>query len=1009
MRQNLFSIAPDAPFLPTLAGRILDGTLLSGWPRSGPFWLADVTIFLPTRRARFALAEAFIQKLGGAALLPDIRTFGGELGEEGEPFLPPLDAPLAPPAVSSLERRLVLAQFVEAWARTADGAAGFASPPNAAEILVLADSLGRFIDDLAIEGVDPGALRSLVPEELAAAWQQTLRFLDIALSAWPQTLAERGKADAAPLRNERLARQALAAPLIYGERPVIAAGSTGSVPATANLLLALSRLPRGAVVLPGLDTSLSSGEHAKLIDPAQSPYGHPQYGLAKLLVRLRAAPGMVEELATSPRPARTLVVRRALSLPDETAHWVTARAALADRMAAAGAGLAVLCAPTPDQEARAIALAARQGLADGQSVGIVSPDQNLARRIASELQRFGVRIDDAAGTPLFQSAAGRLLREILVLAENQCAPIDLMALLRNRATRLGLARADVSRLGDAIELALLRGQRPRPGIAGLRLAVAGNLAGTSKHPQLRLMGGEGEEIEILLDRLEAALAPVVALLARPVLRAAELAETLAGALAAIAGPLDADLPGSSELAGWATDLAARPGDGPTFPPQGLDGVLYALMAGIDVRRPGAASRDDIVIWGQLEARLQSPDLLILAGLNEDIWPRPADPGPWLSRGMRLAIGLEPPERDQGRAAHDFEMALGNGQVILAFAERLGTSPALPSRLVQRLEAFFGTDIAKALRARGDVWVKAARAVDAVAKVEPALRPAPTPPASARPRKLSVTEVETLFRSPYDLYARHVLRLRAMDPLGEAPGGRERGSMIHEVFAAFVIENHDFAAPDAPARLGTMAREAFAGLDAIGERRDIWLRRFSLAARRFLDFERTRGPRVGRRHAEIEGEWLFPDLDNFRLTGRADRVDEMHGGTLEIIDFKTGSLPSSRDMKNFEAPQLLLEAAMARAGALQKIPPGDIGALDYIKIGLGPQAFLLTPFKLREDHDLASAATEIVSRLRRHVAEFLLSDRYPMTARIRPDPGRRYRGEYDHLARTDEWMQLEDEL
>ena len=99
-RATLFSIAPNAPFLTTLADRILDGTLLNGWDRSGPFWLADVTIILPTRRSRLALAEAF--RVRGHALLPDIRTFGGEAAEE-EPFLPPFDAPVPPPSRSRIK------------------------------------------------------------------------------------------------------------------------------------------------------------------------------------------------------------------------------------------------------------------------------------------------------------------------------------------------------------------------------------------------------------------------------------------------------------------------------------------------------------------------------------------------------------------------------------------------------------------------------------------------------------------------------------------------------------------------------------------------------------------------------------------------------------------------------------------------------------------------------------------------------------------------------------------
>src|ERR1700712_4503340 len=188
-RRGLYSIAPNAPFLPLLVERILDGTLLNGWDRSGPFWLGDVTILLPTRRARLTLAELFATRLGGAALLPDIRALGGEPGEE-EPFLPPIDMPLLPPAASPLERRLILSRLVKQFAISAEG---YASPPNAAELLSLADSLGRLIDDLTIEGGDLRRLDPLLAGDLAGNWQDVLAFLEPALAAWPQVLAALGK------------------------------------------------------------------------------------------------------------------------------------------------------------------------------------------------------------------------------------------------------------------------------------------------------------------------------------------------------------------------------------------------------------------------------------------------------------------------------------------------------------------------------------------------------------------------------------------------------------------------------------------------------------------------------------------------------------------------------------------------------------------------------------------------------------------------------------------------
>ena len=998
---TLFSIAPHARFIATLADRVIDGTLLGGADQTQPFWLTDVTIVLPTRRAKLALADEFARR--GHGLLPDIRTFGGEVEDE-EPFLPPFDAPTPLPAASGLERRLVLSSLVDTWANSPAGQRAFSTPPTAGEILSMAESLGVLIDDLHTEERGAAEIRAIVPEieaNLGEYWQQTLTFLDIALTYWPLRLDARGQADVAYLRGQRLDRQALATPLVYGDRPVIAAGSTGSIPATARLLKAINELPRGAVVLPGLDCAMTPDDHAALLDNANNPHGHPQFGLARLLRTMGAAVSEVTELASHEHP-RTILLHRAMALTKDTARWSTQRLD-ADQLAIASTGLSVIRARSEDEEARAVALAARQALEDKKTVGIVTPDRNLARRIAAELRRFGVEVDDAAGVPLFQSGAGRLLRQILALATNGCSAVDLMALLRNRAARFGQSRATISALADDIELGLLRGQRANPGLAGLRQLLAANIDGTTTHPARRLHEADRTPILALFDQIETALAPLFALLKDANIHASALASALCRAFDAVAD--GADIPGRRELTDWARQMESLSGEGHTFRPRQLDGVLTALMLGAQVRTH-EERRGDITIWGQLEARLQNPDLLIVAALNEDKWPEPADPGPWLSRGMRLAAGLNPPERRQGLAAHDFVQALGNAEVIIAYADRVGASPAIASRLLQRLQAFAGVATAQDWEKKGATWLDQARRLDAVEQIRSAPRPVPNPPAGTRPRALSVTEIETLMRSPYDIYAKHVLRLRPLDPLGDSPDSRERGTIIHDIFAEFVERKHAVMAPDALDTLMAIAADKFSGLDAIGERRDIWLRRFHTAAVQFLDFERAREPAVLARHAEIDGELKLQLREPFTLRGRADRIDALKDGTLEIIDFKTGSPPAKGAMQAFEVPQLLLEAQMAQAGTLKRgIAPAPTSALTYIKVGLGPDAFIARPFVPAEGFDLMAAADEITQRMQRHVELFLLRDT-PMPARLLPLPGQRFAGAYDHLSRLAEWTAVD---
>ncbi len=1011
MRENIYSIPPHKRFLPTLVQGVLKGSLLGDWVRSGPFWLTDVTIFVPTRRARLVLSKAFADARGGGTLLPDIRTFGGDDAEE-EPFLDVDETSPYPGVVSQMARRFLLSELVEKWLKaqpaTGDGDDNTANP---AHMLNMADSLARLIDDFETEGVEAAKIRSVVPDELAGRWQQTLGFLEIALVAWPDILAERGEIDGATLRNLRLGRQEKTLEHRFGSRPVIAAGSTGSVPATARLLRAITSLPRGVLVLPGLDTTIPQRVLKALLNQDTNPHGHPQYGLAQLLSKLERLPQSVPELFLPPPDIRTSIVRNALALAGETANWSTARNAFdSAELEQALRGVSMVSAPTEQAEARAVALAARDTLAQNKSVGIITPDRNLARRIVAELRRFEIEVDDAAGIPLFQSRAGRLARQILSLARNRVASVDLMALLRNRHVSLGRSRAQIARIADLTEFALLRGQRPAPGFSGLKTQLEQNLQNQLSHAPKKLSEHEGVEVKELLDRIARAFNSILLLFEMEKFTSSQLATALTTCIARLSAPPQGGsaphLPGGDELRIWAQALAETRVPGPALSPETALGALEVLMAQQSVRaRP--AGHPHISIWGRLEARLQSADLMVICALNEGVWPEVADPGPWLSRGMRLGVGLAPPERQHGLAAHDFEMALGGENVLLAWSERIGTSPATPSRLVQRLSAFVGEEHAAAMYRRGEKWLQIGRRLDETGPPRPARRPAPKPPAHLRPKRLSVTEVETLFRSPFDLYAKHVLRLRPIDPLGEELGARERGSFIHDIFEKFVDNNHDPLDKDAQLYLDELAADAFSVLDELPDRRDIWLRRFRAAAEGYLSFERARAAEVEERFAEKNLLWSFPvEGERITLTGRADRIDLLKAGGFEIIDFKTGSIPTPTEMRSFLAPQLLLEALIVREAGFEGNEPAPARALSYIKVGAGPKAFELTPFALEKGCDLKEAVDELHRRFSTHVSALLLRDNLVMAPRLMPKASQNFAGPYDHLARTDEWTEID---
>ncbi len=894
---RLFTIPAGIPFLDALArGLLEDG--------------ADATVLLPNRRACRALADAMLRASpGGALLLPSIVPIGDiGLDEEFEPEDLSAAAPLdLPPAISPLRRQLLLAELI----RARDG-----DSEDSARIAGLAAELARLLDQVETEGLGFERLAALVPDTLAAHWQVTVDFLRIVTEAWPAVLAEEGAIGPAG-RRDRLIEARIEA---WRRNPpagrVILAGSTGSVPATRALMAAVAGLANGAVVFPGLDRMLDPAIRAAL------DAGHPQYGLNLVLDALGARPSDVAlwpgcEPAGTPRGRLLAAAMR----PAGTVAPPLARSALD----AAIDGVCRIDCAGAREEATTIALLLRETLeTPGKTAALVTPDRGLARRVAAELLRWGVEIDDSGGTPLALTPAGAFLRLLARALAEGWAPVPLLSLLKHPLAACGMEPGAFRARVRALERAALRGPRPAPGADGLRRALGGDRA-----------------LVRWLDSVADAVAPLDALLARG--GRAGLAE-LAAAQIDSAERLAASVgePGAARL--WSGDDGAAAADimeelggaarglGPVEARSWPD-LLDTLMRGRAVR-PRYGRHPRLQVWGVLEARLQGADRIVLGGLNEGTWPVQPPADPWMSRPMRAAFGLPAQERRIGLAAHDFSQLFAAPEVFLTRAVREAGTPTVPSRWLMRLDNALGPDSGALVR-RAAPWTAWQAMLDRPEEGEQIRAPAPVPPVAARPRRLSVTQVETLIRDPYAIYARHVLDLKALEAIDADPGAAERGRFVHEALDAFLRAFPGALPDDAFERLLAIGD---ARLGAMAERpgvRAFWRPRFERIARWIVDRERRHRPGVAAILTELEGRLAFAaPAGPFTLTARADRIDVMADGSAAIVDYKTGAVPSRKEVGAGIAPQLPLEAAILAGGGFAEIPAVPRPGLAYWKLSGG---------------------------------------------------------------------------
>jgi ATP-dependent helicase/nuclease subunit B len=408
------------------------------------------------------------------------------------------------------------------------------------------------------------------------------------------------------------------------------------------------------------------------------------------------------------------------------------------------------------------------------------------------------------------------------------------------------------------------------------------------------------------------------------------------------------------------------------------------MQGRDVP-PLSGGDPRIAILGPLEARLQRRDLIILGALNEGVWPAAPPDDPFLSRPMRDALALPPLDARVGLAAHDFAQLANAPRVVLTRSLKRDAAPSVASRWLWRLETLArgaGIDIKREQDALS--W---SRALDVPDRIAPIRAPKPKPPAEKRLARISVTQVETLIRDPYAIYARRILGLEVLKPIGAEAAAAERGTAIHKAIERFK-DNGDAK------RLLALLDEELRHAGFSPERRLADRARLQASADAYCAWLKDNG--AAQIYREAKGKL---DVKGVLLTGTADRIEiAKHGAT--ILDFKTGAPPSNEQVKTGLAPQLLLEAAMLARGAFEDAPKALTHDLIYWRFG-GAEP---KPRAVKLDEGAADAAEEAFANLQNLLARYG-EPAQPFLSKPRVQFIKPY-ADYDHLARRKEWADAE---
>lgn len=911
-----------------------------------PLDLARVRILTNSARTSSVLRDGFEAR---GVLQPKVNHWQGFL-----------DAQVGPqnPLTSRVDHVLVIAELLAALGETQPG---LLQPGSVYELAYL-----------LLELLEQSTERALVPEDFvnydtggfAAHWQNNAHFFQILADYWHQSVLA-DEAGEAARQIERFGDLWRVTP---HHDPLYLVGSTGSRIMMRKLMRMILAHETGGLILPAYDFDR----------PDDLTPEHPQFGFQDLEADL----GWGRAEKWNPDDADCAdIIKAALAPVPATDQWIARQGELSARLASDPLPLDVIEAEHQHDEVRALTAVIHQARQQGRSVALVTPDRGLVRRLATRLEALGIAYADSAGLPMDQTPAG-VFAGLLLAAVHEPDAVNIVACLGHPFCAKLFASEGA--LGDR-----------RAHLAHLRWFdqfVLRDYTGPDIWAWAKRRDDEGAH-RLWLEFWSGLFA------VPPDGRMGDWLDWHYQLLAKATGVSDD---------GWQALGGAERGDLDLF--VALAKLRGALGAGGLVNaaqyqrfwqawlgRERAVKRDavegaQVTILGQIEARTETADCVILASMNEGHWPSAQIPDIWLNRKIRRDLGLEVPERFVGLNAHDFLGGFSAPHLVISRALNHDGAPTIESRFSKRLAVLwsgFDADGWAQVLARGQHFLRLGRSLDAPRQfVLPEPRPAPLLAPALRPHRTSVTGIEALVGNPYIYYAQQVLRLNQIGVLGADLDAAAAGTLIHKVMETIHSDHQAEGARDFVYYQAT-AREVIdaAGLgEYTALNLDDLLDKF-LSAFHPVDCALARWAASITVERRYSGTFALPDGSELTISARVDRLDQNHSGDWRIFDYKSGSSPaySGATFNPTFALQLPI-TALIMAGQL----PGEcnqIGVIRYKK----PEKPLINP----REFDLETFALDF-SRLLGHLFA-------PEFAYAAADSGARFDDAYFHLARYGEWL------
>ncbi len=984
---NIFNISPRYPFLEVLASYIIETA------KSENINIANDIILLPTRRACRYMKDVFFHLSNDSAvMLPTILPLG-DVDENGLAFLDyeneNLDADL-PPAISQIKRNLILSSLVKK------------KMPDFTEeqAYSLAVDLAHLMDTVEMEELSFNNLQYLVPEEYSEHWQEVLEFLKIVTAEYPKILEENNVINPVDRKIRLIKKQIDYWKNFPPQGRVFAAGSTGSLVPISYMLRFISKMEKGFLILPGLDKNISDKDFEILTsDFPKTNQNHPQYGLLKLIKGLGLKISDIPELPLPKLPLfknydiaesdRELLSSYIMLSSDMNDDWSKLPKLNEDVLN----DVSEICLENDSDEVFAISGLLRKAVFENKRALLITPDRKIAKSVANELKRWNIIVDDSAGIPASDTITGNYIILVLKMLYENFSPYSILAVLKHKYTHLGYSKEELDSLTTSLEKNVLQGKvsvnnldkminesLDYPDVYNLLLKIKDITNGMF----VKMFDSQNYH---LFDLLYSHLSLVEKFVSSPdvdtnkILWDTDLHNDLSDELSSLLSSLKEIKDENNSI-----DI-----DVMSVPAYFVFISNYLLSLSL---RPKINSHPNISIMNSIEARLITADLYIMAGLNEDIFPRVTSDDPWMSRPMKAKFKLPLPERKVGLSSHDFVEFFCKKNVVMTHALKVDGNNTITSRWLTKLSAIVKIANLKwddSLSREVKSWIQISGFNE---EVIPCKRPNPCPPISSRPKKLSATWIEKWYRDPYIIFANKILNLEKLKDINPVAGPAELGTVIHnslEEFKKKKLSTYDEL-------MAIMMNNAIPYMDI--PQIDFWYSKFEKVARWFVDYENDIKKTTSFSFEEEEG--TFDITHDFTITAKVDRIDISCDNNAFIFDYKTGNPPSKAEVLSGYAPQLPIEALIFQNKGFKHIKTNSkVAGIRYIKLTGSSNGNITCD-------DLDDSVNQIIEKAYVDLKGTITEFSKPTTPYLsRPNPNTvghsiEAYSEYSHLARVKEW-------